>query len=174
LTAVSARGVRFVGAVRLGPRDPSITRIVDGARYVVGFPRRVLEALGGEARLREAVGRAMAASELVVMRRIDKIGKKVDVRKFVRKIEIGNGAATLTRAGLLGDLLPMSVDVSITPTGAVKISEVIEALALGGEEELPFRAVREALGRWGSSGLLVSPLELDALKLPVVQIECTP
>jgi radical SAM family uncharacterized protein/radical SAM-linked protein len=173
LTSVSARGVRFVGAARLGPRDASVNRVIDGARYVVGFPRSALASLGGEARLREAVEKALAARELVVLRRIDGVGKKVDVRKFLRALEVRPCPETLARAGILGDLVTLAVDVSITPSGAAKIGEVVEALGLGTGEELPYRGVRVALGRWDGQTLL-SPLDLEALQRPGAQIACSP
>jgi len=151
-------GLRFVGGARLGPQDAGVTRIVDTARYVVGVPRAALEACGGESWLRERVEQARAAESLVVVRRIDGIGKKVDVREFLRSIDLGDtGAAhALARAGVVGDLLPLVVEVEIRGSGGVKIAEVVEAVCR--DPELPNRAVRVALGKRRPDGSVASPL----------------
>src|SRR6185295_14282600 len=49
LNKVTAGGVRFLDAVRLGPDHPRVTGIVDGARYVVALAKRVVDESGGEA-----------------------------------------------------------------------------------------------------------------------------
>ena len=64
--------------------------------------------------------------------------------------------------GLVGDLVTMLVNVEIRGSGAVKIAEVVEALA---GEDLPHRAVRVALGAW-KDGAIASPIELDAVRRP--------
>jgi len=73
------------------------------------------------------------------MRRIDGIGKSVDVRSFVRAVVLGGdeGEALLGRVGLVGDLVTLLVDVEIRGSGSVKIAEVVEAIA---GVDLPHRA----------------------------------
>jgi radical SAM family uncharacterized protein/radical SAM-linked protein len=157
-------GIRFVGGARLGAQDAGLTRIVDGARYAVAIPRDVLASSGGEAWLHERIGAAMAAPELPVVRRIDGIGKRVDVRSFLRRLEVGedDAAAAVARAGLVGDLVVLTVDVEVRGSGGVKITEVVEALA--GDAELPHRAIRTAMGLRTPAGDLVSPLSLATLR----------
>ena len=129
----------------------------------MGIPRSVLGPLGGEAWLRERVEAAMAAASLVVVRRIDGIGKRIEVRQFLRSLAVdaGDAAEWLARAGLTGDLVTLSAEVEVRGSGGVKIAEVVEAIA--GDAELPHRAVRIALGT-ASGEHVLSPLELDALR----------
>jgi radical SAM family uncharacterized protein/radical SAM-linked protein len=157
------QGLRFVGGARLGAGDAAVSRVIDTARYVVGIPRSVLDALGGEAWLRDRMQAAMAAGSLVVVRRIDGIGKRVDVREFVRSLTVGDdgAVASLARAGIAGDLVALAAEVEVRGSGGVKIGEVVEAVT--GDAELPHRAVRVALGTV-SGGVVVSPLELEALR----------
>jgi len=171
-------GLRFVGAAALGPRDAAISRVVDSARYVVGIPRIVVEARGGLAWLRDRVESALRATELVVVRRIDGIGKRVEVRGFLRSIAVAggtspalrepgresdeHGASALALAGIAGDLVAVSAEVEVRGSGGVKIAEVVEAVFA--DAELPARAVRVALGTRMADGSVASPLALDLLR----------
>ena len=116
-------GLRFAAGAALGPGDAAISRVVDTARYVVGIPRAVIQLRGGEAWLRECIGRSFAAQELPVVRRIDGIGKRVDVRGFLRSMDVC-GDASLDRAGIAGDLVAVAVEVEVRGSGGVKIAEV--------------------------------------------------
>jgi radical SAM-linked protein len=155
-------GLRFVGGALLGIADAGISRVVDVARYVVGVPRAAIAPRGGEAWVRARIEQALAATELRVVRRIDGIGKRVDVRDFLRSIAIDDaGSASLRRAGVVGDLVPLAVEVDVRGSGGVKISEVIEAVF---EPDLPNRPVRVLLGRRSADGVVASPLDLPALR----------
>jgi radical SAM family uncharacterized protein/radical SAM-linked protein len=158
------QGLRFVGGVKLGVGDAGVSRFVDTARYAVGIPRGVVDARGGEAWLRDRVRAALEASSLVVMRRIDGVGKRVDVREYLRWLEVDDepGKAAVARAGLVGDLVVMGAEVEVRGSGGVKISEVLEVVV--GETDLPYRAVRVALGARRNDGSLALPLELEALR----------
>jgi radical SAM family uncharacterized protein/radical SAM-linked protein len=163
LGAGAPDGIAFTGGVALGPQDAAVTRIIDGARYAIVFARSALAERGGEARLREQAEELLAKSEHKVMRRIDGVGKWVDVRSFVRGIEVaGAGDSLLARAGLVGDLAVLYVDVEIRGSGSVKVAEIVEAMT-GADH--PHRAVRVAMGAW-VAGRLVSPLDLDAVRRP--------
>jgi radical SAM family uncharacterized protein/radical SAM-linked protein len=164
LTEASAEGVRFFGGVRLGPADAAVSKVIEGARYVVAIPRDVLAPIGGEAGLSAAIERAMGARELWVVRRIDGIGKRIDVRRFLRSLRVGDPTNAVARAGIVGDLVAFTADVDVTGGGSAKIGEVVEALGLAVEGELPYRAVRESLGAWHEGSRLVSPLDLAALR----------
>ena len=160
LTRGAAEGLNFIQGATLTEKDAGITRIIDAARYAVGIPRSVLAEMGGESWLAEQLARIREASELKLLRRIDGIGKWVDVRAFLRTIDMHHPDAqnALERAGITGDLVPIAVDVEIRGSGAVKISEVVEAIA----PELPFRAVRFELGmRKGDA--IASPMDLPAV-----------
>jgi radical SAM family uncharacterized protein/radical SAM-linked protein len=164
LNAGAQPGIRFVGGVRLGAQDAGVTRIVDSARYAVGIPRDVVAARGGEPWLRERIDAAMAAPELPVVRRIDGIGKRVDVRSFLRRLALTDADATaaVARAGIVGDLVALAVEVEVRGNGGVKIAEVVEALV--GESDFPHRAVRVALGLRTAAGDFVSPLDLAKIR----------
>jgi radical SAM family uncharacterized protein/radical SAM-linked protein len=158
LSAASQPGLRFVGATRLGPGAPSVNKVLDAARYVVAFPRAAAAALGGEEVLRDRIATA-ANRDLTVIRRIEGVGKRVDVRRYLRSIALGGAgaAAHLAHAGTVGDLVSLEVDVDVTNAGGVKIAEVVEAVFRG--DDLPHTAVRVALGRRGPDGVVGSPLE---------------
>jgi radical SAM-linked protein len=133
LTRASAQGVRFHRGVRLGPSDPPVTRIIDGAEYVVVFARKAMPALEDEIRA------FFAKPEARVLRRVDGIGKWVDVRAYVRSIDVG-GEEVAREAGIEGDIVCLRVVVRISQTGGVKISEVCEALDLGETPSVMIRA----------------------------------
>ena len=99
------------------------------------------------------------APELIVRRSIDGLGKKVDVRRFVRSLRVGGDEerAALVRAGLVGDLLPLEVLVDLGPSGSTKAAEVTEALFGPG---FPHKAVRAQL----LAGNL-SPLDTPSLRV---------
>jgi len=157
LTRGAQDGMRFLDGARLGPRDAGVSRIVDAARYVVAIPRSV----ASEAWLAERVAMVREAKELPVVRRIDGIGKRVDVRSFLRSIDVGgeDARATIARARIAGDFVALEANVEIRGSGAVKIGEIVEVL--GGE--LPHRAVRAAMGMW-KDGAIASPMQLDAVR----------
>ncbi len=164
LSAGALGGFRFVGGVRLGLQDPAVSKLIERARYAVGIPRAVVAERGGDAWVQERVAAALAASALPVMRRIDGVGKRVDVRDYLRELRVDDAQARrdLARAGIAGDLVALGVEVDVRGSGGVKIAEVIEATF--GDAELPVRSVRTGLGSVGPSGEILSPLELDAIR----------
>jgi radical SAM-linked protein len=157
LSAGTQPGLRFVRGAALRKNDASITRVIDVARYAVGIPRSAIEPRGGDTWLRGRIERSLAAQELTVVRRIDGIGKRVEVRGFLRSIEVDRDAQWgLERAGIVGDLVPIAVEVDIRGSGGVKIAEVIEAVF--DDAELPQRAVRVALGARQADGSIAAPI----------------
>jgi radical SAM family uncharacterized protein/radical SAM-linked protein len=167
LSAGAQPGLRFVGGAHLGSGDAAVNRVIDVAVYVVGIPRIAVAPRGGLEWVAERIAAALASAELPVLRRIDGIGKRVDVRAFLRTIEAtvpgGAGASALGRAGIVGDLIPVEVEVDVTNSGGVKIAEVVEAVF--GSADLPHRAVRTALGSRRTGAAVTSPLELGALRV---------
>jgi hypothetical protein len=170
LSKVSPEGLVWKGATPLAANDPGVSKIIDGARYAVGIPARALAAMGGEARLAEEVARITASDDVKVIRRFERgLAKSVDVKRYLRGIHVGDprAASFLADACVAGDLVPLLVDVAITGDGAVKVSEVMEALfpkPADGEDALPFHAVRAELGIW-HDGALVSPLDLASMRV---------
>ena len=162
LTESSPDGIVFTAARRLPVGEGSISKAIDTARYAIVFSRAVLAERGGDAWLVSEVERFRNEAEHVVFRKIEGVGKKVDVRAFVRSIEVNSeaGRDALARAGLVGDLAVVMVDVAVTVSGSAKVSEVAEAIAAGVEH----RAVRVALGTVRPDGSILSPIDVVALE----------
>ncbi len=165
LTERAPSGMSFDAVARLGPNDANIAKILgDGAyaHYVVGIPRAALEVLGlGDMRAlaREVEGQLEGGS-LSVMRIIEGIGKRIDVRSYLERVVPGVGGDVLERAGIVGDLYPIDIVVRLASSGGVKVGEVIEAL-LG--KDVPMRAVRA--GMWSQKhALSIDPIDVERLR----------
>ncbi|MFO0672942.1 MAG: TIGR03960 family B12-binding radical SAM protein [Polyangiaceae bacterium] len=178
LSAGAPRGLDFVGATRLGPMDPSITKVTNAARYILSFARSALDAVGGEAALDAHIATFLAASELPQLRVVEGIKKWVDARKFVRSMVRGgdDARAEMRRAGHLGDLVPIVVDVEIRQDGAVRIDEIVRALL--GESPIECVSIRTALGvrvtTPDGAERIASPLELDVVREAVKKPRSSP
>ncbi|WP_437671872.1 TIGR03960 family B12-binding radical SAM protein [Sorangium sp. So ce131] len=164
MTAASPRGLAFRGAVKLGPDDPALSKLIAGARYALAFAR---SAIGGdaEATLAARCSAALAAASLPIRREIDRLAKMVDVRQYLVRAEVGGPEvlAELARAGLAGDLVAIDVEVDIRGSGAVKSSEVAAVIAgepgepPGAIVPPPHRAVRlQLFGRTAAIGAAAS------------------
>jgi radical SAM family uncharacterized protein/radical SAM-linked protein len=161
MTASSPEGLRFTGATRLVVGAPGLSKAVGGARYLLAFARAALPP-NAEAWLASRAAIAMAAESLPIERSIEGIKKRIDVRKYLLRADVGGdkARALLERAGLIGDLVTLDVEVAITGSGAAKASEVA-AVIVGNDSEAPLhRAVRVAL---------VAP---SPVVPPVVEISC--
>jgi radical SAM family uncharacterized protein/radical SAM-linked protein len=154
----SAGGLRFLGVELLEQGDKGVAAVITAARYLLALPEQLVLERGGLPFVEEALASFMAKSELVIRRNIDGLGKKVDVRRFVRSVRIGGDEerAALSRAGLLGHLLPIDVVVELGPTGSAKATEVAEALFGAG---FPHKAVR-----WQLLAGDLSPLDIASLR----------
>src|SRR5581483_4334640 len=127
LSAGAQPGLRFAAAAALGAGDAAVSRVIDAALYAVAIPASVARALGGHERMLARIEAAFASRELVIVRRIDGIGKRVDVRAFLRRVELDaeSGRAALAAAGIVGDFVPLAVEVDVRGSGGVKIAEVV-------------------------------------------------
>jgi radical SAM family uncharacterized protein/radical SAM-linked protein len=144
LEAHASGGLRFLGARQLVQQDKGVAAVITAARYVLALPESVVAERGGVPFVERAIAEFMAKSELVVRRSIDGLGKKVNVRHFVQALRVGGEAerAALSRAGLLGDLMPVDALVALGPTGSTKAAEIVEAVFGQG---FPHKAVRVEL-----------------------------
>ncbi|WP_437793338.1 TIGR03960 family B12-binding radical SAM protein [Sorangium sp. So ce693] len=160
MSAASPRGLVFRGAVKLGPEDPSLSKLIAGARYALAFAR---SAIGGdaEALLAARCSAALSAASLPIRREIERLAKMVDVRQYLVRAEVGGPEvhSALARAGLVGDLVALEVEVDIRGSGAVKSSEVAAVIAgepgeaPGAITPPPHRAVRlQLFGRASPAG----------------------
>jgi len=142
LNAVTEPGLEFTNAIALSNGDKRVTRLVDEGVYVAGVLSAVLEAHGIDdvsARVAERLD-----GELVVLRDVKGISKKIDVGKYLLDVSVGEGQEVLDAAGIGGALTPMRIRLQITGGGTARPSEALRAL-LGTREDVPARWVREAL-----------------------------
>ncbi len=155
-------GLVFTRAVRLGPQDPAVSKVVDATGYVAAVPWTWLREKGfaDVDSVRAHIDARRAEGGLVVIRRIDGVGKKVDVATYLDTLTVDAGYEAVERAGYAGSLLALSFVTRSLATGAAKASEVVEAL-LGAE--CPARFIRVAMGTL-HEGRVVSPMELDLLR----------
>jgi len=166
LARATSGGLRFIAAVRLEPKDPSVSAVVDMGRYLIAFAAHALKDIGGRDGLQARLDAFLAKSEFIVRRDLDGIGKLVDVRKFTHSARLGDLAAeqTLLEAGLLGALVPLEVTLRLTQNGSTKLTEVVEAIT--GERSFPHHAVRVALLAGDKT-----PLDVAAFRKPKPQPE---
>jgi radical SAM family uncharacterized protein/radical SAM-linked protein len=166
-------GLQITDICRLGAKDDNVAKVLGDAgraRYVVAVPRSALPELGlftrpenGDwaAALRGEIAGQLEGGHLTVVRKMDGIGKKIDVRHYLERITVDRGGADLERAGIVGDIIPIEIVVSLSQQGGVKVSEVIEAF-LG--VEFPFRAVRAAM--WATrNGRRIDPMDVESLRI---------
>jgi radical SAM-linked protein len=154
LNQVTSGGVEFLGAARLGPTDRGLSKLVDCAEYVIGFPRSVLGEQSGvepAAVVRGWLESFAEKSEAIVLRDVKGLKKKVDVKAGVRAVSLGSDRdrKELLDAGVVGDLEAVRVTVPLSQAGAVRSREVVEALS--GTQGTPFVAVRVRLSGSGQS-----------------------
>ncbi|CAN5521954.1 hypothetical protein BH09MYX1_BH09MYX1_15310 [soil metagenome] len=171
----SPLGLDFFAGTALGPEDRAITRVIDVVRYAVAIPNTMLSARGGRAMIEERVARFSASESARVLRRIDGVGKWVDVKHYVRSLRVGHEDDTLAlaKAGYVGDFTILGADVLSTNSGSTKISEVIEVLARadGSRDDevvdgsFVFQAVRTMMGQATPDGGILSPFALDLLRV---------
>jgi hypothetical protein len=156
-------GTTFRGAVRLGPQDPALSKILDSARYVLALSAGALQRFGGERGVRERVAEFLEKSEVTVVRAVkgdgkgavQALGRKIDVRRAVSALGVGSASAAeeLRQAGIVGRVVPLEVTCALGNDGTVRLGEVVQALF---GEEVPFVGLRAALLASGTS-----PLELE-------------
>jgi radical SAM family uncharacterized protein/radical SAM-linked protein len=154
LSAGAPDGLRFTDGRALGERDATVSKLVDGALYAVAIPRAAININT----LHERAAEMMRAETLPIVRTIEGIGKKVDVRRYLRTLAVDDARAgsAVERAGLVGDLVAVFVEIAVTPTGSAKISEVLELLV---GRDVPSKSIRAALVSGG-----LSPLDTSALR----------
>jgi radical SAM family uncharacterized protein/radical SAM-linked protein len=168
LARYSAGGLRILAVQKLEPQDKGVAAVITAARYLLALPESVVAEAGGLGYVHAAIAEFLAKPEFIVRRNIDGLGKKVDVRRFVRSVALAGEAerGLLAEAGLIGDLLPIEAVVELGPAGSAKAAEVVEALF---GPSFPHKAVRAQLLA-GSH----SPLDIASLRSTqkVVEAAC--
>jgi len=145
LNAAASGGIAFKCVQALTNSDRVITTIVTGARYVIALAESALTNLGGLPELERRMAEFLAKTECSIRRDVEGLGKMVNVRQFVQKMQLGgvDSRELLERAGLIGRMIAVDVTIEIGQRGSAKISEVVEALF--GVKDFPHRGVRSAL-----------------------------
>ena len=150
MSKLSPSGLTFRGAVRLSAEDPTVSKLIAGARYLLAFARSSVETPGGtsvEEHLAQRAAAAMAATTLPFRREIEGIGKVLDIRTYLLRAEVAGpeAFAYLAQAGLRGDLVALDVDCRILGSGAVKAAEVAAVIGGDGLNVPAHRSVRVEL-----------------------------
>lgn len=158
-------GLTFTAAAPLGDRDPSLNKVIEGTRYVAAVPWSWLRAqgLGDIERVRERVVERLAGP-IIAMRKVEGIGKRVDVGALLLGVDVGVGHEAVAAAGYVGELLPVTFLTRVTANGAAKPAEALDGLL--GAEEVPARFVRVAQGSLAEDGSLRSPMDIEAHRKP--------
>jgi radical SAM family uncharacterized protein/radical SAM-linked protein len=162
LNAVCPQGLRFSDARRLGPQDPGISKVITRASYVVAIADETLTELGGIAGLTERVRHFSEAEVVEVRRDLKGIGKIINVRRFVTRIEVGGERerALCTAAGLFGRVSTFAFDLACEQTGTARPSEIVTSML--GDTKFPHKIIR--------TGLLagdISPLDLEHHRIEI-------
>jgi len=159
-------GLVFTRAVALGESDPVLNKVIDATRYVAAVPWSWLRerGLGDLDAVRARVAERRAAP-MVALRKVEGIGKKVDVGALLVDARLDEGHDAIAAAGYAGALLALSFLTRVTANGAAKPAEVVDALLGDGDGDVPARFVRVAQGRLAEDGTLTSPLDLVPLKV---------
>ncbi len=157
LNQVAAGGLEFLAAVPLSPSDAAVGRVIVAARYLVALADQTVEEAGGKGWLEAQLAAFVARDSASVMRAVKGIGRPIDVRRLVRKVELCSGdRSALTGAGLVGGVHALDLELAISERGSVRLVEVMEAIF--GDAKFPHFAVRSRLlAEQGKS-----PLELSS------------
>jgi radical SAM family uncharacterized protein/radical SAM-linked protein len=165
LSAECDEGLRFWAGARLAKEDPALSRVIGATEYALVFAHGVIE----EAELARRIDEFLAKPEAKIVRRIEGVGKTIDVRRYVQSARVGIGDVA-ARAGIDGELVGLRVLVEVTAGGSAKISEVAEVLGLS---QLAHIAVRTALhAKRGAE--LVSPFSLAELRVTAREPSVSP
>jgi len=145
LNRAASGGIQFKSVQPLAVNDRVITTIVTGARYVIALAESALTERGGLPELERLMSEFLAKTECTIRRDVEGLGKMVNVRQFVQKMQLGSDEshALLERAGLIGRMIAVDVTIEIGQRGSAKVAEVVEALF--GLKDFPHRGVRSAL-----------------------------
>jgi radical SAM-linked protein len=140
----SPSGLTFLGARRLSATEPAISKLVHGARYLFAFASSLWDDAQPPPDLGERCQALLAAEHLEVQRRVKGIGRRIDLRGYLRRLAPLPRAfadTLLARAGITGRMSCVEAEVNITPNGAARPSEIAQLL-FGGDASPPHRCVR--------------------------------
>jgi radical SAM-linked protein len=148
MNAASPEGLTFVSARALAAGEPSISKRVAAARYLIAFAAKALDSAAGRDALAARCQALLACDELVVARKVKGIHRRRDMRPVLLGLQLAaDPAALLARAGVVGDLVCVDATIAITPGGSMRVSELATLLmdADPAAGTPPHRAIRVAL-----------------------------
>jgi radical SAM family uncharacterized protein/radical SAM-linked protein len=158
LTGATLESIEFTDAVVLAAEDAPLSKAIDRADYVAGFPLSTLETLG----VRDlsdlaALIERRRAGELRVVRDVKGIKRTIDIAPYLRSVAVGSGAAELARAGISGALATVAFSLNVPGQGGARATEALEALL--GVAEPATRLLRTFMGIDE-----LTPMQLAALR----------
>jgi radical SAM-linked protein len=142
LNRATGDGLKFTDVQLLPNGTPRINSLIVGAEYLLCLSQKTLN--GCQLPVADAVTGFLAKEEAFIERRVKDSSKRVNVRRFVRQLGLAADAEQqLQRARVVESFVVLRVELAILPEGAVKTSEVVEAVF--GQRDLPYRAIRTRL-----------------------------
>jgi radical SAM family uncharacterized protein/radical SAM-linked protein len=161
LNDVAIDGIEFFGHRVLGPHDAALNRVIEEAEYIAALSKHALAARGvaDETALQDLVGKPSAG--LFIDREVRGIKKRVDVGAALADVRVGDGQWALDEAGIVGDLIPVTVTLRMGGKTTPRPGEALQALT--GLEALAARVVRAGFYANRSDGR-VAPLQLESLR----------
>ncbi len=169
MNAASPTGLDFLEAIALPEGADAVSKEIVAARCLLGFAPEQVTAVAPEAHaplswLAQRCQEVLATDHVVVRRKRKKGIREVDIRAFIRTVEVASGETDelLRRAGMPKDLLWIDALVSLSNEGSVRLPELaalLLGLPIGGADgPPPYRAVRAALLCDDGAGL-ISPIK---------------
>ena len=154
-------GIEFFEHRVLGAHDAALNRVIEETDYVAALSKQELADLGipDEEALRTLLSKR--PTDLCIDRDIRGVKKRVDVGAALIDIRVGDGQDALARAGLAGDLVPVTITLRLGGKTTPRPGEVLRALT--GIDELAPRVVRSGFFANRPAGR-VAPLQLEPLR----------
>jgi radical SAM family uncharacterized protein/radical SAM-linked protein len=178
LTGASLESIEFTDAVVLEPGDVPLSKVITRADYVAGLPASTLAELGlADVRALRAHIDARVAGDMIVVRDMKGIKRDIQVKQYLRSIEVGAGAEQLLRAGVAGELTPFAFSLHVPGQGGARATEVLEALL--GVPDPSARLVRTYMGMTDVTPLALAAIRAAQPPKPIkepkpVELELTP
>jgi len=149
MTSRSPAGLTFLRATRIAVGAPTLSRLIEGARYALITSRSALRDVlppgeSVEAFLERRCRQVLAEASIPVRRTIKELSKMVDVRSYLSDLRplAPDVLAQVQRTGLIGDIVGFEVSCIITSAGAAKPSEFASVAWGEVAERLQGHAVR--------------------------------
>jgi radical SAM family uncharacterized protein/radical SAM-linked protein len=154
-------GIEFFEHQVLGAHDAALNRVIEETDYVAALSKQELADLGipDEEALTALLSKR--PKDLCIDRDIRGVKKRVDVGAALIDIRVGDGRDALARAGLAGDLVPVTITLRLGGKTTPRPGEVLRALT--GIDELAPRVVRSGFFANRPAGR-VAPLQLEPLR----------